>query len=261
MTKNPAKLLIPLLILILAGLAFWFVLSRPAGTPTISPGEEVQATEFVTESGTYYDIDAKYPGKTILLGSANAAAIGIMRTFIETEIISFKENSRLNSLTPEDIEMWGLGEERKFAYASEYHVYTSPRTVSYVFDVFVDTLGAHPNGYHRSFTFDRETGFELSIADLFADDAAYLGALSDIARRDLPGIIAAKGGTSVEEADTAYIETGTEPAVENFQTFYLEGSTLVIVFSPYQVGPWVIGTQELSIPRTELSHILKAEYR
>jgi hypothetical protein len=67
--------------------------------------------------------------------------------------------------------------------------------------------------------------------------------------------------TPEDELDTSYIETGTTPDPNNFQIFYFEGDYLVIVFPPYQVGPWVLGTQTIRIPRSELSAELKAEYR
>ena len=54
--------------------------------------------------------------------------------------------------------------------------------------------------------------------------------------------------------------SGTAPSEENFSTFYLTDAELVIVFSPYQVGPWAIGTQTLPIPLSELQG-LRSAYR
>lgn len=184
-----------------------------------------------------------------------------MRGFLAEEIIAFKENSGLNSLTPQDIALFGLGGERKYAYGAEYRTFTGDHTVSYVFDIYVDTLGAHPNGYHKTFTFDLETGAELSVWSLFLPETNYLEILSQIARSELPESIATKSGIPVSDVNIDYINDGTTPMQANFDDFYFDGDDLVVIFQPYQVGPWVIGTQELRIPKSALVNILKSEYR
>lgn len=261
--QHPVKLLLPLGILILVAVTSWYVLSRPVPPKEEPTGitQKGETTEHIVETGLYHEIDAAYPGKTKLKDEANIAAVAIMRNFLEEDIATFKEQSGLNALTAEDIEIMGLGGDRRFAYASTYHSYTSPRTVSYVFDIYVDTMGAHPNGFHKTFTFDLESGAALGIWSLFEPSDAYLDILPQIARRELPERIATKAGIPVSEVDTDYIASGTEPTQFNYDDFYLDGDTLVIIFQPYRVGPWVIGTQELPIPRTELVNILRSEYR
>jgi hypothetical protein len=53
---------------------------------------------------------------------------------------------------------------------------------------------------------------------------------------------------------------GTAPTEDNFQNFYLDGSDFVILFSPYQIGPYVLGSSELHIKKSDLPG-LKAEYK
>jgi hypothetical protein len=121
-----------------------------------------------------------------------------------------------------------------------------------------DTLGAHPNTYYHVFTFDTATGAQLSLSDLFASKDSYLQLLSTTTRADLPKIVSDMSKTS---ADTDYISRGTTPTVENFQNWYVDGSNLVLIFPPYQVGPYSLGTVLDPIPLTKLSKSLVAEFR
>lgn len=264
MSNHPYKFIVPLVILILVGIALWYVLSRPVPPAPAEPtpiGQVRETNETIEDYGLYHEISAEYPGRTKLTGAADEAAVASMRGFLEESIIDFKDNSGLSSLTPEDIEMFGLGGDRKYAFGATYRTFSSERTFSYVFDVYVDTLGAHPNAYHKTFTFDLATGAELGIWSIFEPQDAYLDVLPSIARRELPGLIATKAGIPVSDVDIDYIESGTEPTQFNYDDFYFDGDDLVVVFQPYQVGPWVIGTQELPIAKTELVNILKLEYR
>jgi hypothetical protein len=250
-------------ILVLAGGILWFVLTRPSpegpgpsATSTPSGAEKLS----VDDTGPYHDIHAYYPSKTPLASaSTDASAVFVMKTFAESEAQRFRENN-VEVLTQADIELFGVGEDRKYVLDADYDIHESPVTVSYVYHLYADTLGAHPNAYYRTFTFDLQSGEELHIDDLFMT-ADYLDVLSNESRRILKAQIAEASAVPEDELDTSMLDAGTTPFSDNFQNFYLEGNDLVIVFPPYQVGPWVLGTQEAHIPRSALGNTLKARYR
>jgi len=261
--QNDKKLMIGgvVLILIIIGLAFWYMATHPAPEPVpVNPiGQEPQGqqTGSIVENEQYYEVEAVYPATTPLRASAGAqadtAAVSAMRTFEANAIASFKEQNQLATLTAAEAEMFGLGDERKYALGIDYEMRTSPTTVSYVFMIYEDTLGAHPNGYYRTFTFDLATGKGLLLSELFAPGADYLGILSEKSRASLKN--------TLDDTPSDMLEAGTTPDEDNFQNFYLDGSVLVIVFAPYQVGPWAIGTQEVRIPKSDLDGVLKARYQ
>lgn len=262
MPKHPLTLCFPVLILIIAALATWYVLDRETSPREI--GEpDTRVVGYIKESEPYYEIDAAYPTATPLRPSAgitaDSEAVATIEAFLKADIESFKEDSGILSLTEEDATFLGLSDTRTYVYGAEYRQYTAKNTVSYLYSIYVDTLGAHPNGYHRSFTFDMNTGELLSLSSLFEGDA-YLEQLSAISQTELPRIIAEKTGGLPNEVNLDMLLSGTEPTEENFSTFYLTDTDLVIVFSPYQVGPWAIGTQMLPVPLSELTD-LKSAYR
>jgi hypothetical protein len=63
------------------------------------------------------------------------------------------------------------------------------------------------------------------------------------------------------DAVGSFITDGTTPNDANFANFFVDNNTLVILFAPYQVAPYAAGPQTLRIPFSQLSGILKAEYK
>ncbi len=244
-----------LVIALIAGAWFWWSSSQKQ-----APVEQVQTSPSpdttLTDNGDYYEITATYPSEVPLESEgANQKAATTIETFITAEVATFKEENNLLSLSTEDVEIQRL-DERKYALDISYTSYHSAATRSYVFVIYADTLGAHPNAYYRTFTFDRTTGNTLSLDDLFSD-TAYLEELSILARERLIAQIAEAQQTPRADLDTSFIDTGTEPTEANFAWFYLEDNALTLIFPPYQVGPWALGTQTVRLQKTELPSLLE----
>ncbi len=265
---KPVPIIIAVLVLILAGIALWFVLTRPSpvigppGEATSTPQTATSVKQHITDKGQYYQIDAAYASATPLEWSASPAAeakaVASMKKFETDQIAQFKEDSGLNHLTAEDIQTQGLSKDRYYALTIDYKIYSSTVSISYVYLIYADTLGAHPNTYYRTFTFDAATGTELAVKDLFTPSTDYLAVLSNQARTKLPAQMKAASGY---DPDMDMLDAGTSADAANFQDFYLDGSDLVIIFPPYQVAAYAFGTIELRIPRASLGNALKAEFR
>lgn len=253
-----------LLVIVLGGVV-WYMMSTPAPTPNFGTDTPVAPAEpiTVTDEATYYTVTALYPSETPLKTSAGTradqAAVSAMKTFVEQEIARFKDNGNFANLSHDDVQMLGL-DQRKYELGIEYKTYASNATLTYVYQMYMDTGGAHPNAFYRTFTFDSKTGVQLTMHDLFAENAPYLETLSSFSRSKLPAFIAERGGVSVSEVDTDYINSGTMPVEDAFQNFYFKDGNLVLIFPPYQIGPYVLGMIELPIPTSELPG-LKTEYK
>lgn len=248
-------ILLGIVVLVVVGIgAVWFFLFN---TPSSAPEPQDETPEVLghyEEQGAYYEIVGEYPSSVILeTPQASEKAEAVLKDFVESEAETFKRDTGVESFTEEDVAMQNLGEDRKYALAIEYKEYGSEETASYVFSIFADTLGAHPNGYYRTFTFDKATGDTLTLSDLFPAESDYLSILSEKSRVILIPHIAEVSNTPEEELDTTYLESGTEPKADNFQWFYVTDTELVLIFPPYQVGPWALGTQTVELPRSELN--------
>jgi hypothetical protein len=137
-----------------------------------------------------------------------------------------------------------------------YDSYTSGEYASYVLNIYSDTLGAHPNAFYRTFTFDSE-GREVGLEDLFEPGVSYLDRIS---QRVYAGVIAQleeRGGGPVTGDMEETVRIGTAPTPETLQFFYLNNTALHIIIPPYQAASWAAGTFEIEIPLSEFSDILR----
>jgi hypothetical protein len=260
------------LVIVFLGIVIWYMWTHPAphalapgNVATSTPVSFVDKPLHIVDNGQFYEIDVAYPSATPLQASAganaDAAAVSAMKTFAEQQIVAFKENNNLNSMTAAEFAELTFGRDAKYAMTMEYKMYESPKTISYAYSLYQDTMGAHPNTYYRTFTFDKATGEALHLDDLFVPGAPYLERLSERTRADLPGIMAGVAGITSAEVDHDYINSGTLPISDSFGNFALEGSNLLMIFPPYQVGPYVYGTIIDPIPLSALSGILDPKYR
>ena len=250
MKKNIALGLAAIFVL-LGGFLFYFG-TRPL--PAKAPGttsSPVASSGAYSEHAKYYDITAQYASSTPLAASANTAALALMQGFVGATIAQFKTAGNFANLTPADVSMI---DGRMETLDIVYLIASSPHTISYIFTIYEDMLGAHGNTSFHTFTFDTRSGAPLSLADVFTPGTPYLDTLSLISRARLPGVI----GTS---ADMSFIKPGTAPLAQNFEDFFFDNKDFVILFAPYHVAPYVAGPQTLRIPISELASILKSEYR
>lgn len=234
--------------LVVLALLVWYAATHPVSPAPLAPTAQNSEIASYSEDEPYYSIEAHWPSATGLPGGGPAAVL-LMKVWVQDTILEFKKNGNYANLTPEDIEMQGFNDGRKHTLDIEYLTTASPRTLSYIYSIYVDTGGAHPNLYFKTFTFDERTGSHLTLADLFTGN--YLAELSRVSRAKLPDVIG-------EYADTEYIAEGTTPEEQNFETFFFDGEHFVLLFPPYQVGPYALGPVTLRIPATDLP--LRSEY-
>jgi len=254
--KKDAILGAGILLIILGGIIF-YIATRPL--PANAPGIDAGSTALTSyvEHAQYYDIATNYASSTPLHTSAgaaaNTAAVALMKKFVTDTIDQFKIDGNFAKLTQEDIKTLGFDQGNKETLQISYLIASSPRTVSYIFTTYEDTLGAHGNTFFHTFTFDTTKGTRLSLSDIFTTNS-YLNTLSSLSRTKLPTIIG-------DGAEASFINGGTTPEEKNFQNFFFDNQDFVILFDPYQVAPYSSGPQTLRIPLSELAGILKPEYR
>ncbi len=137
------------------------------------------------------------------------------------------------------------------------------------------TGGAHPAPIVASFNLHSADARLLSIVDLFTDADTALKTLSDESRRQLQGRYEARLHEQTSDAKLLaeqlknmhdMVEQGTAPTATNFAVFLVDGLDtkaigLTLIFPPYQVAPYVDGTQQIEVPAKVFYDLLKPEYR
>lgn len=264
---NMKKVLPIILIVIALGLILWKFPKREAEAPTLQTPAGVVSTSTIAgatlnaagnfqykKESEFVSIEAVYPAKTNLAGEADIRARTILENWIKAREAEFMANATDMLDAAEQARLREQG--RGYALGIEYTAHTSDNNKSFVFQIYEDTGGAHPNVYYKTFVFG-EDGREVALADLFKPSARYLDELSTLAYADILRQAPSRFGTALDENQKDWVRDGTAPSEETFQSYYLDGENLVLIFPPYQVAAYAAGKFETKIPFSKLAHILQ----
>lgn len=211
-----------------------------------------------SEQKEYYRITADYPATTGLSTAADLRARTTIEQELAAQIATFKQDSGLDTLTAQDAQIQGITADRHYALALEYMPLTSSTTVSYAYQVYADTLGAHPNLYYTTFVFDKD-GTQLALKDVLKNNPNWLEELSLLVSQDVVAQLKARLAESLPEGDEGADVTGSIFAEglaakeDNFKNFVIDGDTLVILIPPYQVAAYAVGAFEVRLPLSEVN--------
>jgi len=190
------------------------------GTPTIS-------SQVIEEETEVTSIQVEYPI------THNSTVNRILEAFAREQIETFKEWA-------EDVEP--LLEGRAYGLWLQFQTVEGPQNfVSFVFTLSLDTGGAHPNHVIVTKVFDFDTGAELGVSEVFAEEK--LEPLSEFAASELITLLGATDSNSQE-----WIREGSGAESINFEAFSLNKDGVAIYYSPYQVAPYALGAQVVLIP-------------
>jgi hypothetical protein len=166
------------------------------------------------------------PDKDILLNR-------IITSFIENEI------SKWNEI---ESEMW-----------IEYEtLYVSKEKCSFNFTFSIDLGGAHPNPYAKSLNIDISNISKIENRDLFDGDIDYLETISKFCKLYVTKHLKENSIAS----NNNWINDGTLPIEENYQSVSIIPIGLLVVFSPYQIASYADGFQSIVIPYTDIQDVL-----
>lgn len=253
---NLSRALWGLGIIIVIGVLAWGLsfLSSP-GKHLLSGAPAADGSFEHTENGQFYHIDLKVPQKTPLWRFGNSAADAKARLAMEQVFLDaaaqFKKDGDVKNINLKD-QPWMDG--RQYEYAVSYAEFTSPHFVSYRFDIYEDTGGAHPNGFYRTFVFDK-AGNEVLLPALFAPGADYVSKISAEARAQVSAELKNRLGPDAV-SDPSIFGEGLAPKTENFQNFVLDEDTLRFFIPPYQAAAYAAGPFEVDIPLSDLAGML-----
>lgn len=142
-----------------------------------------------------------------------------------------------------------------------------------------DTGGAHPNPVQAAFVFDRKAGKLVALDDLFADPDTARKALANFAHDTLLKKLMANAPKPGEGSPDAIrewksnmlqmLDGGTKPTTVNYSVFVVQAGAnqdapspgIMLIFPPYQVAPYVDGTQTVDVPASTFAKFLKPAYQ
>lgn len=147
-------------------------------------------------------------------------------------------------------------EGRRYELTVNYQPYEGSGYESYEFDIYIDTGGAHPNGFYKTVVFDAQ-GREVEFETLFKPGSNYLERLSVEAYKQVLAELSRRTGVEISQDMEDTVRIGTAPTPETLQFFVIDGSDLVLLFPPYQVAAYAAGSFEVRIPLATMQDVLK----
>lgn len=196
-----------------------------------------------------YEVVAQYPqlsgGSNPHFEKFNQAA----RALVTKKVASFKKD--MESMENEERPEGSMGSSLDVAYTV---ILAQDDLISIKFDVGSYYQGAaHPNSYSDAINFDLKNGAQLKLSDLFKPGAKYLQAIANYAIADLKK--QAKDRSLIAED----IERGAAPQAKNYQSWTMTKTGLAITFDAYQVGPYAVGPQFVTVPYSALKDVINPE--
>jgi len=164
--------------------------------------------------------------------------------------ISLFEQSHSN-LTSDELERFGPDAIITYDLQIDTKIATTSDTVSYVVSLYEYTGGAHGITAVKAFTYDKRNRF-IDENTLFKD-TDWRSVVSAYAYAYLKQKL---GDQTTDEM----LKEGTSPEGNNLDVWYLRGTDVVFVFGQYQIGPYVLGIQEVPIPKEELESVIQYNF-
>ena len=131
--------------------------------------------------------------------------------------------------------------------------------------VFSFKGGAHPNHSYFSVNFDKTSQDMINIIDLFDNTKTVLDKIS---KYTVSNILVQKSARLNEKIkDDEWVVEGAGPDLKNYNIFVFvpDGNSkiegLKFIFPPYQVGPYVEGEYEVTVPSAIFYNNLKSQYK
>jgi hypothetical protein len=257
MSKKTILIAIVALVIVIAGGA-WYFNNNPLG-PSLSYTVIETGDRQHKENTDYYTVQVNYPDKTPLAtrgswGAEKRAEATIASTLDEL-ISQFKQAGNVDNLSQEEkdrLNKSGI----KYSLNIGYHTYSSGNFVSYEFDIFMDTGGAHPNNLYRTLVFDMK-GNTVSLDSLFTS-SDYLDRISTAATTQVQNQLRQKIGG---DPSASFVAEGTTAKIENFSNFVIDSDRIRIFIPPYQAAAYAAGSFEVQIPFADVKDILKPEVK
>lgn len=146
----------------------------------------------------------------------------------------------------------------QYAYSAEYSLATSTNSVSYIYQIYTFTGGAHGSTIVYPITLNENQEIVTAEQVLPSDKLTKVSKLAyaDLLKQKRERMKSYGSMTESEITDAIKDDTflldGTKPTRENYSVVWPEGDDLVISFGQYQVGPYAEGIYEVRIPKSSI---------
>ncbi len=219
-----------------------------------APKEEIQLCignyYYGSDHGSSYDSYMYFDGSSSTIEmkeNAGYKALGdAIKSFSDELLESFKKEC--DNLAESAKEYYDP-DDSNTSISSNYNTITPARVDSHVVSLSIEnsSYGGGAHGYYSvvGATFDSETGKELALKDLGIDtDELEEYIVNFIKKSDYKDAVFDEYRTTIHDDLNG-----------DFQTWYLTGDKLMIIFNPYEITPYAAGQVAVAVPLADLKNI------
>ncbi len=142
-----------------------------------------------------------------------------------------------------------------YSISSDIWLTRSDSTVISFGELYSDyTGGAHGNYGYSGTTFDVESGRELALSDILSDAEGFYAKAVDYIVEELE----ANYSDELFPEYRDYV-AGTFDA-DRYLCWYLNAGGIVLIYNPYEVGPYAMGVAEVLLPYDTFAEFIDAKY-
>jgi hypothetical protein len=196
-----------------------------------------------------FEISADYPELTGANPAAAAKFNKLIKDSVMKEVAEFRKN--MLGLKAEDLKFFKQNGTEAYMEMGYMIDFANDKVISIGFGNSTYEGGAHPNHFSFTVNFDLATGKKIELADLFKPNSNYLKVISDYSIKKL------KEQQEEMTNDDEWLATGAGAKAENFRSWSIKKTGIMITFDPYQVAAYAAGPQEVFIPYSELKSVLR----
>lgn len=209
------------------------------------------ATDTFAESTDWYEAKIEYPKNNQKIRDQ---VFSMWEDFAKENELK-KYNNLAEAKEGLQINVDGL----KYGFFANYSLATSSNTISYIYEIYNFTGGAHGSTTVIPITLDANLN-TIPINKILPDEK--LEKISKLALADLKKQrVQRLKDANMSESDIksmlsndTWMEEGTKPTRENYNSVWFDGDNLVISFGQYQVASYAEGIFTVKIPLSELNN-------
>ena len=228
--------------------------AKPAATgigPAISPNTVPMSVVSVTQSDSFYDIQAEYPQFTGIDPAFNQKISSLVTSQIDSFKKEAKDNFDARNATVPPGQKPLKNPEQPFDFiASMTPAQFSPSYVSFMIDIYYFSGGANGADQIFAFNYDLKNKKEISILD-FTGSQAGLDKLASLAQAQVTSQLQSNG-LQIDGTLKQMIADGTKATPDNYSNFTFGYGKLTVYFEQYQAAPGSAGTITTTFYKTDL---------
>lgn len=242
------KQVIILIVIILCVLALGLLMLRQANSPKNQEIKQITyTTQTINENAGKFTVSVQYPQVNIPDYPKTQEHInGSLEKLAQKTISDFKvADEKLRAPELSSVSTLNVEYEAK----SIGQVYFGVRFIAEAMSVGA----AHPNNYQFTYNYDVINDREVKLVDLFKPSVDYLKNISSFVKANT------LKRKSELTTDDEWINKGTAPKPENYQSWLLDRNALVIFLDYYQVAPRPASYVEIDMPYRQLKGLFKVD--